>query len=262
MGSNLWVCGPSSSGRVGQPRIATTDNRHRYSGTFGGTSAATPIVSGVAALIREANNALTWRDVKLILAASARKNDPDNTGWEVGALEYGSTTDRYSYNEEYGFGMVDAKAVVDLAAGWTKAPEFREITSESPVLNLRILDAQSFGTGTTVSTSLSVDPYVEFVEFVEVNTHFDHPRFRNLIVELVSPSGAVSTLSTFSFRSGALTTEFRFGSARHLGEDAAGEWTLRIKDALQSRHVQGPSSRGVSPCTATATFRALLIWTL
>ena len=27
-----------------------------------------------------------------------------------------------------------------------------------------------------------------------------------------------------------MTTEFRFGSARHLGEDAAGEWTLRIKD--------------------------------
>ena len=234
MGSNLWVCGPSSSGRVGQPRIATTDNRHRYSGTFGGTSAATPIVSGVAALIREANNALTWRDVKLILAASARKNDPDNTGWEVGALEYGSTTDRYSYNEEYGFGMVDAKAAVDLAAGWTNAPEFREITSEPPVLNLRIPDAQSFEQPGIATTSLSVDPYVDFVEFVEVNTHFDHPHFRDLTIELVSPSGAVSTLSTSSFRSGALTTEFRFGSARHLGEDAAGEWTLRIKDALSA----------------------------
>ena len=43
-GSNLWVCGPSSSGRDGQPRIATTDNGHRYRGSFGGTSAATPIV--------------------------------------------------------------------------------------------------------------------------------------------------------------------------------------------------------------------------
>ena len=28
-----------------------------------------------------------------------------------------------------------------------------------------------------------------------------------------------------------MTTEFRFGSARHLGEDAAGEWKLRITDA-------------------------------
>ena len=52
-GANLWVCGPSSSGRVGQPRIATTDNGSRYRGTFGGTSAATPIVSGVVALVRE-----------------------------------------------------------------------------------------------------------------------------------------------------------------------------------------------------------------
>ena len=72
---------------------------------------------------------------------------------------------------------------------------------------------------------------MEFVEFVEVNTHFNHPFFRDLTVELVSPSGAVSTLATPSPIGGPLTTNFRFGSARHLGEDAAGIWTLRIKDA-------------------------------
>ena len=230
-GSNLWVCGPSSSGRVGQPRIATTDNGHRYRGSFGGTSAATPIVSGVVALIREANSALTWRDVKLILAASARKNDPDNTGWEEGAFKYGSTTDRYNFNHEYGFGMVDAKAAVDLAPSWTNVRDLREYTSESSVINLRIPDLPSSGTPTTVTASLTVDPYVDFIEFVEINTDFNHPFFRDLTVELVSPSGAVSTLSTSAPIGGGLTTEFRFGSARHLGEDAAGVWTLRIKDA-------------------------------
>ena len=232
-GSNLWVCGPSSSGRVGQPRIATTDNGNRYRGSFGGTSAATPIVSGVVALVREANNALTWRDVKLILAASARKNDPDNTGWEQSALKYGSTTDRYNYNDEYGFGMVDAKAAVDLASGWTNAPELREITSESATINLAIPDAPSSGSARTVSTSLIIDPYVEFIEFVEINTNFSHTNFRDLTVELVSPSGAVSTLSNSAPIGGELTTEFRFGSARHLGENAAGEWTLRVKDVLR-----------------------------
>ena len=232
-GSNLWVCGPSNSGRVGQPRIATTDNGNRYRGTFGGTSAAAPIVSGVVALVREANNALTWRDVKLILAASARKSDPDNTGWVEGAFKYGSTTDHYNFNHEYGFGMVDAKAAVDLAAGWTNAPELREITSESRAINLRIPDLPSSGTPTTVTTSLDVDPYVEFVEFVEVNAHFNHSNFRDLTVELVSPSGTVSTLSNSAPIGGALTTEFRFGSARHLGEDPAGEWTLRVKDVLR-----------------------------
>ena len=231
MGSNLWVCGPSSSGRVGQPRIATTDNGHRYRGSFGGTSAATPIVSGVVALVREANTALTWRDVKLILAASARKNDPDNTGWAEGAFKYGSTTDRYNFNHEYGFGMVDAKAAVDLAPGWTNVRDLREFTSESSVINLAIPDSPSSGTPRPVTASLTIDPFVEFVEFVEVNARFNHSRFRDLTVELVSPSGAVSTLSPSAPIGGALTTKFRFGSARHLGEDAAGEWTLRIKDA-------------------------------
>ena len=32
-----------------------------------------------------------------------------------------------------------------------------------------------------------------------------------------------------------MTTKFRFGSARHLGEDAAGEWTLQIKDLQRGR---------------------------
>ena len=230
LGSNLWVCGPSSSGRDGQPRIATTDNGHLYRGSFGGTSAATPIVSGVVALVREANNALTWRDVKLILAASARRNDTDNTGWEEGAFKYGSNTDRYNYNDEYGFGMVDAKAAVDLAPGWTNVRDLREITSESGVINLRIPDPPLLGGPNTVTASLTVDPYVDFIEFVEINTDFNHPFFRDLTVELVSPAGAVSTLSTTAPISGALTTAFRFGSARHLGEDAAGEWILRVKD--------------------------------
>ncbi len=229
-GPNLWICGPSSSGRVGQPGITTTDTGHRYWGRFGGTSAAAPIVSGVAALIREANNSLTWRDVKLILAASARMNDADNTGWEQGALQYGSTTEHYNFNHEYGFGMVDAKAAVDLAAGWTNAPEFREITSESAFINLAIPDSPSSGTPTTVSTSLNLGPYVEFIEFVEINTNFNHGSFRDLSVELVSPSGAVSTLVPSAPIDAVLTSKFRFGSARHMGEDAAGEWTLRMKD--------------------------------
>ena len=229
-GANLWLCGPSSSGRVGQPGIATTDNGNRYYGRFGGTSAAAPIVSGVVALVREANNTLTWRDVKLILAASARQVDPDNTGWEQGAFRYGSTTDHYNFNHEYGFGMVDAKAAVDLAASWTNAPAFREITSGSGNINLRIPDAPSSGTPTAVTGTVTVEHYVEFIEFVEVNTDFNHSKFRDLSVELESPSGEVSVLVPSAPVYGGLTSGFRFGSARHLGENAAGEWILRIMD--------------------------------
>ena len=63
--------------------------------------------------------------MKLILANTARKNDPLNSGWREGALKYGSTTDHYSFNHEYGFGMVDAGAAVALAKTWTTLPKMR-----------------------------------------------------------------------------------------------------------------------------------------
>jgi subtilisin family serine protease len=44
-----------------------------YTSRFNGTSAAAPLVSGVIALMLEANPQLTWRDVKEILVRSARQ---------------------------------------------------------------------------------------------------------------------------------------------------------------------------------------------
>ena len=135
-GANLWVCAPSSDFSRGRIGIATTNNFGRYTTSFGGTSAAAPQVSGVAALVRATDTSLSWRDVKLILAASARKNDPDNAGWETGALRYGADPndpDRYQFNHEYGFGVVDAKAAVDLAGSWSKLPD--RSTPDAPALN-------------------------------------------------------------------------------------------------------------------------------
>ena len=143
MGANLWVCAPSNDrplGVGGVLGILTTENSDRYEKDFGGTSAAAPIVrSGVndAALMRSANSDLTWRDLKLILAASARKNDADSSGWEDGARKYrsASNADRYHFNHEYGhsawlMGRRGA-AVGALAEGWTNAPALQSSTVNS-----------------------------------------------------------------------------------------------------------------------------------
>ena len=47
-----------------------------FSLKFGGTSMAA-MVSGVVALMLEANPFLGWRDVQLILLSTAKRNDPD-----------------------------------------------------------------------------------------------------------------------------------------------------------------------------------------
>jgi len=230
MGANLWVCGPSSSGVERLPSIATTDSPDRYRDSFGGTSAAAPVVSGAAALVRAANDNLTWRDVKLILAGSARQNDPANGSWEEGAPKYASSSERYSFSHEYGFGMVDVAAAVALAEGWTNLPAFRDVEAVSSQLDIALPDFPS----TTIS-ELTLDSHVQFVEFVEVNIALQHEFFRDLQIELVSPIGTISVLTVPSARVYSWTGSFdgthRFGSARHLGENAAGVWTLRIRDS-------------------------------
>ena len=244
VGANLWVCGPSNDRPEDHRGIVTTENSDRYYEEFGGTSAASPMVSGVAALMRSANPNLSWRDLKLILAASARNNDPENPGWEVGALKHGSDSERYYFNHEYGFGVVDAKAAVDLAKDWYGLPRLRNSSAGSNRLNLGIPDTQATddpGSVPSVISTVNLNTDIEFTEFVEVTVSMRHNSFRDLDIELVSPSGAVSKLVTEyqhmpedgeSEIRVPLNGSFRFGSARHLGEDPNGDWQLRVTDRV------------------------------
>ena len=224
-GSNLWVCAPSrQSGRQG---IATTDNYSRYRGSFGGTSASAPQVSGVAALVLAANDSLTWREVKLILASSARQNDPSNRDWLEGSPKYRNENDSYRFNHRYGFGVVDAAAAVELALNWVSLPPFQEITAVSGDLDLVIRDSPR----DPVKVKLALPTGVSFIEFVELQIDFAHEAVRDLKIELVSPIGTTSLIAPDTGNSAlGWDGKFRFGSARHLGEDATGEWTLQITD--------------------------------
>ena len=236
-GANLWVCAPSSDGDRGRQGIVTTDNAHRYIDDFGGTSAATPIVSGVVALVRQANPELSWRDVKLVLAASARRNDPDNSGWEDGAVQYDAASERYTFNHEYGFGVVDAQAAVDLAQDWKNVPSMK--TAESAIIPVNQNIPDNLPTGITRSLQIASD--IDFIEFVEINVDFNHPHFIDLDMRLTSPSGAVSELIVHEGERrlnldffAVATSSWRFGSARHLGEDPSGIWKLEVADRLAS----------------------------
>ena len=246
-GPNLWICAPGHD-------LTSTRTANRYTRKFAGTSGATPIVAGVAALVRAANPDLTWRDVKLILANSARTNHPSHRRLP-GALKYGSTSERYSFSYDYGFGAVDAGAAVALANNWTELPTLRKLEVSSGPLNIAIPDAthdSNFNNivGKEISTSLKADSnFIEFIEFIELEVSITHGQARNLFIQLDSPSTTTSEITVPYFGEGKgrnifevllginwaarladMVNPFTFGTARHLGEGADGEWTLRIRD--------------------------------
>ncbi len=230
-GANLWVCGPSNDRSwTGEPGIATLTRSSRYRLDFGGTSAAAPVVAGVAALVRAANPELTWRDVKLILAETARRNDPGDGSWREGAAKYGEPGERYWHSRRYGFGVVDAHAAAQLAETWANLPPMITATRTYDGESLEIPDAPGAATA-----SVTFDDAIEFVEFVQIDTSFAAPNLRELRIELVSPSGTevlvLPELSGPLARYDApLSEPFRFGVAGLLGEPAQGTWTLRVSD--------------------------------
>ena len=241
-GANLWVCAlvrdKDPPGQFGKYGIVTTDilklNQHYKGYNIGtsGTSNAAPMVSGIVALVRQANRNLSWRDVKLILADSAVKTDPQNKGWGQSGMKYGSFDKYYHFNHQYGFGLVDAKAAVDLAEEWVNLPPREEDTVVKEEFNR---------THKKINRSLIVESDIDFIEHVDATIDFSINKIRDLNIQLISPSGTKSILAASGYDSergynhqlpkNSDPQPWRFGSSRHLGEPASGEWRLIARNA-------------------------------
>ncbi len=222
--SAMFVTAPSSGGSraihttdlVGSSGYGPTD----YTSSFGGTSSAAPLVSGIIALMLAENPALTWRDVKHILARSSVKVNPADPGWTPGPI---------AHNEKYGFGLVDAQTAVNLASSWTNVASESAIPAFSRAIHQPIPDDDVNGLLDSITISDAVLGFT--VEHVEVEFDATHPYRGDLEVTLTSPAGVVSRLATIRpLDPGDNFTAWSFGSVRHWGESAAGTWSLRVSD--------------------------------
>ncbi|WP_051341094.1 S8 family serine peptidase [Azospirillum halopraeferens] len=223
-----------------------------YTDMMNGTSAAAPMVSGVVALMLEANPGLGYRDVQEILAATARdfrsgKGEFELYSWQTnGATEWNGGGMRFSH--DYGYGFVDARAAVRLAETWdrqstTQNEVYAEYTSPT-AMGAVIPDGDANGW----SYSFTLDNAME-VEWVELDFHAHHTWYADLVVTLTSPHGTVSTLVnrpglptkwvtpdpenpayTPDGFAGEGDLSYIFSSVAHWGENSAGVWTVTVKD--------------------------------
>ncbi len=247
-GANLWVSAPS--GDPDGQQITTSDlmgktrgfNRTGsvndytngdYTNTFNGTSAAAPIVSGVAALVVAANPNLTWRDVKLVLAESARKNDPTNAYWQTNGAGM-------EVNFFYGMGVVDAYEAVELAKTWNNVPALQIIDypTSGPLAVNQTIDSNSHTLiNSTINITGSTISKIEYVEVILQLTYYDWGKLK-ITLERAAPNiNSVLATPHYCYNGDSWTREncivvynqFTFGSTRHLYEDPNGDWNLKVE---------------------------------
>ncbi|MBD2664248.1 hypothetical protein B6N60_01211 [Richelia sinica FACHB-800] len=221
--------------------IVTTDrvgaagyDSGNYTNDFNGTSAATPMVSGVVALMLEANPHLGYRDVQEILAYSARKNDASNPGWATNGAKNWNGGGLH-VNHDYGFGLIDALAAVRLAETWhqqstaadSTVGQQEQVVSASSSPNLAIPDDNPSGISDTITITSGL-----LIDRVEVDLDISHSLAADLVVTLISPDGTESILVNRP-PNGSNDDEdikFRFSTTHHWGETGVGRWRLKVKD--------------------------------
>ncbi|BBP42677.1 S8 family serine peptidase [Thiosulfativibrio zosterae] len=228
-----------------------------YYSAFNGTSAATPLVSGVAALLLEAYPEAGWRDIKHFLAASARQIQPalaaktlDINSTRV-TIEQGWVTNQagYHFSNEFGFGAVDVIAALDKALEWKnlgqKQPGLVEIESQNQVLSVNNEIPNFDATGISRTLSFTQTRTVETMELTLSIMGLDNNASgstahkidaSDYLIQLTSPSGTKSILMTpfNAYRSSYDMPNLRLVSHAFYGESLNGTWTLQVLDVDQN----------------------------
>lgn len=236
-GANLLISAPSNGG-LHNAGIRTTDITgeggynntaagtndladRNYTKTFGGTSSACPLVSGIIALMLQANPNLGWRDVQEILIRTARKNHRTDPEWATNQAGF-------SFNHKYGAGVVDAAAAVALAQQWTNLPAMTTTQMALTGLNPLLMDNSTTG-GSTQTFNFTAANFR--VEHVTVTVGATHTCRGDLEVTLTSPSGMVSKLAQANEDTTA-NLAWTYSTVRHWGETAAGTWSVTVNDRV------------------------------
>ncbi|WP_425041407.1 S8 family serine peptidase [Primorskyibacter sp. S187A] len=242
-GANVLIAAPAASvttDREGSRGYSFND----VTTGFGGTSAATPVTSGVVALMLEANDDLGWRDVQNILALSASHTGSDygSNGqiyeqgrWFSNGAEHWNGGGM-SFHLSYGFGMVDARAAVRMAEAWDLLHDSPATTANERTQSVVQNGTQQWDNGTR-SFTLNVQNDMA-LEHLYIRLIGSHTAIGELSVKLEAPTGEIYDLFLREGRFTDLPGSWTFGVAGVLDMAARGTWQVHISD-----HVTGNSTR-------------------
>uniref|UniRef100_A0A8C2C0F3 Furin (paired basic amino acid cleaving enzyme) a n=1 Tax=Cyprinus carpio TaxID=7962 RepID=A0A8C2C0F3_CYPCA len=212
-----------SSGGLNEKQIVTTDLRQKCTDSHTGTSASAPLAAGIIALALEANKNLTWRDMQHLVVRTSNPAHLTTNDWKTNGVGR-----RVSHS--YGYGLLDAGAIVALAKNWTNVGPQRKcvlsLVSDHLVINK------------SVDACAGTDNFVSSLEHAQAHLTLSYNRRGNLAIYLISPQGTRSTLLAprpHDYSSDGFS-DWAFMTTHSWDEDPRGEWTQFYMSHLMSNN--------------------------
>uniref|UniRef100_A0A8C6K8V2 Furin (paired basic amino acid cleaving enzyme) a n=1 Tax=Nothobranchius furzeri TaxID=105023 RepID=A0A8C6K8V2_NOTFU len=219
-----------SSGGLNEKQIVTTDLKSKCTDTHTGTSASAPLAAGIIALALEANKNLTWRDMQHLVVRTSRPAHLLTIDWKTNGVGR-------KVSHSYGYGLLDASAIVSLASTWTNVGPQRKYVI--PMLSDGLIINK------TVDACTGSDSCVTSLEHVQARLTLTYNRRGNLAIHLISPAGTRSTLlhpRPHDYSSEGFN-DWAFMTTHSWDENPNGVWTLVIENVATT------SDYGKAPCT-------------
>uniref|UniRef100_A0A8D3A6V2 Furin (paired basic amino acid cleaving enzyme) b n=1 Tax=Scophthalmus maximus TaxID=52904 RepID=A0A8D3A6V2_SCOMX len=236
-----------SSGNPGEKQIVTTDLRQKCTDSHTGTSASAPLAAGIIALALEANMNLTWRDMQHLVVRTSRPGHLSAGDWKTNGVGR-----RVSHS--YGYGLLDAGAMVALALNWTTlGPQHQCIHTMLAEPRLELVFSKS------VDACWGRPEHVGSVEHVQARLTLSHNQRGKLAVHLLSPLGTRSTLlfprpNDFSSEG---FNDWAFMTTHSWDEDPQGEWTLEVENVAADGRDYGAFTAPLLEMLDSSYFRSL-----
>ncbi|KAF9333607.1 pheromone processing endoprotease [Podila minutissima] len=214
----------------GGSAIYTCDvGERRCFGQHGGTSAAAPIAAGMIALVLSVRPDLHWRDVQYLLMTTAIPVSTHDLDWK-------RTAAGRLFNHKFGYGSMDAYALVEAAKTFTSLGPQTSFHPPAVVVNKAIPQGNKGGVhsvlAVTAENLAGKGVALGTLEHVTVTVNIEHQRRGDVEVVLISPNKVESQIgarrrwdtSTLGF------VNWTFMTVKHWDENPAGNWTLVVRD--------------------------------
>ncbi|XP_008560794.1 furin-like protease 1 isoform X1 [Microplitis demolitor] len=223
-----------SSGSLGEKQIVTIDLNHQCTSSHTGTSASAPIAAGICALALEANKDLTWRDMQHIVVRTAKPANLIAADWTINGVGR-------NVSHSFGYGLMDATAMVQLAKKWQTVPEQHKCEMLAPHKNRSIPSRSQL----TLDFHVKECSGVNFLEHVQAKITLSASRRGDLEITLTSPQGTKSTLLAKRPHDNSKTgfQQWPFMSVHTWGERPHGTWKLEVHN--EGRYVASLTEWGL-----------------